>query len=354
MSYYILPKNYNLINLNPFILSNNIDNNYIYYSFLNYYINLKNTLYDILENNDNSNLDNELVENCVKIISPYEYVFSNIPGKDISVSNLLVKTPVFYDYLEIINTLNLLENFTNNNIKSLHISKTLDTVKCLKMLRNKKFNDLYSNFNSFDIFEKNIFYSNNNNNKFFNNNKYDIIYYETDLNNYILSITNLLLIILKNQNYFGNAIIKISYLNKPIIDIIYFLSSLYESIYIGKPYTSNIISFDRYIICKNFLLSEKNIKYIKLNYYKVLVFIKKLNNEKIGGLLNFEIPYYFKNKLDDLIILLGQKQIEAMDNIISILKNKNNNRIEILKKNNIQKCINWCEKNNIPYNKIDL
>jgi hypothetical protein len=41
-------------------------------------------------------------------------------------------------------------------------------------------------------------------------------------------------------------------LYKPIIDVLYLLSSLYDKVYILKPNTSNISTFEKYIICKNF------------------------------------------------------------------------------------------------------
>jgi hypothetical protein len=64
------------------------------------------------------------------------------------------------------------------------------------------------------------------------------------------------------------------------------------------------------------------------------------------------VPYYFKNKIDDLNIIIGQQQIEALDQIISLFKNKNNDKIETIKKSNIQKSVFWCEKYNIPCNKF--
>jgi hypothetical protein len=39
--------------------------------------------------------------------------------------------------------------------------------------------------------------------------------------------------------------------------------------------------------------------------------------------------------------------------LCSNFKNKNReDKIEILKRTHIQKCINWCEKNQLPYNKF--
>jgi len=50
---------------------------------------------------------------------------------------------------------------------------------------------------------------------------------------------------------------------------------------------------------------------------------------------------------------VGHLQLEQYDQLINLCKNKNkDDRIESLKKNNIQKCIQWCEKHKIPYNKF--
>ena len=65
------------------------------------------------------------------------------------------------------------------------------------------------------------------------------------------------------------------------------------------------------------------------------------------------MPYYFLNKIDDINIIIGQQQLESLNQIINILKSKNKeDKIESYKKNSIQKSINWCEKYKIPYNKF--
>ena len=45
--------------------------------------------------------------------------------------------------------------------------------------------------------------------------------------------------------------------------------------------------------------------------------------------------------------------METLDSVINILKNKNkDDKIETIKKTNIQKSISWCEKYKIPCNKF--
>ena len=74
---------------------------------------------------------------------------------------------------------------------------------------------------------------------------------------------------------------------------------------------------------------------------------------QVLSLLKDEVPYYFVNKLEELNIIIGHQQLEFMDQLISLYKNKNReDKIESLKKSNIQKCIQWCDKFKIPYNKF--
>ena len=82
-------------------------------------------------------------------------------------------------------------------------------------------------------------------------------------------------------------------------------------------------------------------------------FINNLEDKNIASLINIEIPNYFINKLDDMNIIIGQQQLEALDQIINVFKNKNkDDKIEMIKKSNIQKSVTWCEKYKIPCNKF--
>lgn len=343
MSYYILPKNHNIINVNP-NFSDEICSPYISFSLLSYY---NQTKYQILNIFDEIDLSNNNFDEAIKIINPYEFIFSKVPGSKFSVSKLKPKTVLFYDLLEIFNNLNVFETFKIIPIKTLHILKNCnDSVDCFEILR-ENYNDEIHHYDNSDI-------SNNIIDKITNEQLYDFIFYETNTNDYFESFIEILLIIFKHQNYYGVTIIKISDLfHKPIVDALYLLSSLYEKVYICKPSTSNITSFDKYIVCKNFIHNDTSQLYLKLNYLRLLIFKKKFENKNISQLLDLEIPYYFKNRLEDINIIIGQQQLEALDQIIAIYKNKNREeKIETLKKSNIQKSVMWCEKYKIPCNKF--
>ena len=94
------------------------------------------------------------------------------------------------------------------------------------------------------------------------------------------------MVILRNQIQGGNCIIKINDIfYKPIIDILYLLSSLYDKTYILKPNTSNVTSFEKYIVCKGFQINEEKNTNLRLNYFRLLVFLKKFSITETGNII---------------------------------------------------------------------
>ena len=188
--------------------------------------------------------------------------------------------------------------------------------------------------------------------------KFNFLFFDSNFNNnlndYVSSLIQILMIIFRNQELNGSCVIKINHIfSKQIIDFLYILSSMYDKTYILKPNTSNITSYEKYIICKNFQTNENKQKIYKINYYKLFIFLKKLEGKKIISILDCEIPYYFLTKIDDINIIIGQQQIESLNLIINLLKNKNREeKIELIKKTSIQKSVTWCEKYKIPCNKF--
>ena len=342
MSYYILQKNTNTINVNPISSSNQCDP-YISCSFLTYYLDIKKQIIEMFT--VDVDLSDNTFEEAIRIINPYEFIFSKVPGSKFSVSKLKPNSNLFYDLFEIINNLNFFDNFKSESIKSLHITPNYhDSIDCYEMFREGSSDDIIS-VDSIDI-----------DNALFKN-MFEYIFFETNPANereYIISLLNIIIIILRNQSYNGNIIIKIKdILYKPVLECIYLLTSLYDKVYIAKPHTNNVTTLDRYIVCKSFQHNEMSRSYLRLNYIKLIVFLKRLDDKHIINLLDMDVPCYFKNKIDELNIIIGQQQIESLDQIITIFKNKNkNDKIETIKKSNIQKSVSWCEKYKIPCNKF--
>jgi hypothetical protein len=345
MSYYILPKTNNIINVNPIDSHDDLLKPYISHSLYHYYNQTRNEIEKVcLNENDRSNT---CFDELIKIVNPYEYIFSKVPGSKFSVSKLRPKTNIFYDFLEVSTTVNIFESFKNQGVKTLHFTPNYsDTIECFEMLRE--------NFNDEIIYYDQI---NEENMKTIENNKFDFLFVEVESNNFKKYVTNLiecLMLIFRNQESGGSCVIKLNHIfHKPVVDILYILSSLYEKVYILKPNTSNITSFDKYIVCKNFQKSDSKSMYYKCNYYRLIVFLKKLEDKNIVSILDFDIPNYFLMKIDDMNIIIGQQQLESLDMVINILKNKNReDKIETIKKSNIQKSVAWCEKYKIPCNRF--
>ena len=200
---------------------------------------------------------------------------------------------------------------------------------------------------------------------------FDIIYYDNSHLNYIYKETNnyikSMIFILCNLLYYqcenGICIIKIQDIfYKPILDILYILSSIYEKVYIIKPIITNIISGERYIICKKFILNphKKTIYNNYIHSLKQLLINHPFDNDgyyecskNIYTIIKNPFSCYFLNKIEESNIIIGHSQIENITQLINLFKNKNkDDKIENIKKTNIQKCVQWCEKYKIPHNKF--
>jgi hypothetical protein len=347
MNHYILPKNNHEFKICPQIQSDIIEP-YTSNSLLKSYKSILNDIDSIKQ------YLGEQFNESFNLINTYEYIFSIIPELHISISKFNIKNAVFYELYEILNCLNIFDCYVNN-INAFYICKNPnDLITCHNILRKDN--------SDFIISSENI----NNNITDIDIRKYDFIFYEinnsvndsndsNELNNYTTQLLQILRIILLHQTNKGNCIIKISHIfYKPIIDILYILCSLFEKVSIIKPSVSNIDTFEKYIVCSKFILSKE--KRLLYNNYIISIdlFLSEYNSsQNINSIILDILPCFFINKIDDINIIFGQQQLETIDQMINILKNKNKDeKLDFLKKNNIQKSISWCEKYKMPHNKI--
>jgi 23S rRNA U2552 (ribose-2'-O)-methylase RlmE/FtsJ len=134
------------------------------------------------------------------------------------------------------------------------------------------------------------------------------------------------------------------------IDLLYILCSFYDKVYMIKPQTSRYANSEKYIVCRGFLFSSSE------NFYPILykTFEKMIRSETansyIHRFISIPTPINFTTRLEEYNAIFGQQQIENIYFTISLIKNKNKqDKIDHLIKSNIQKCINWCIKYNVPY-----
>jgi hypothetical protein len=148
----------------------------------------------------------------------------------------------------------------------------------------------------------------------------------------------------------GHFVLKIfDIFSKLTVDMLYLLSSLYGEVYITKPHTSRLANSEKYIVCKNFLLDDSS------GLYEVFCneFSKLDTTEEIQSILNLEHDYYFLNKIEEINVVLGQRQLENIITTLNMITNRNNyDKIDSMKKLHIQKSITWCEKHDISCVKL--
>ena len=132
------------------------------------------------------------------------------------------------------------------------------------------------------------------------------------------------------------------------IDLLFLLSSFYEKVYITKPQTSRSANSEKYIVCKKFLFSSNVLFYNNIYNTFKLMMDRPTHSYRF---LNIAIPNYFLTKMEEYNSIFGQYQIENIYNTICLIESKQKtDKIELFIKNNIQKCLNWCIKFNVPYN----
>ena len=200
------------------------------------------------------------------------------------------------------------------------------------------------------------------------NKKIDLLFFEfkendnTDIYKISKNIIIMLYIICNTIIKGGTIIFKLEdCFYKIVIDFIYILSNLFDKIIVIKPTISNITDSSKFFICKGFNYNQNNISNICNSLLEqVYTYCYNINNVSnivsgiyINSILENKIPYYFINKLEEFNVIISQQQIDSIDQIIFLLKNKNKaEKIESIKKTNISKAIQWCEKYNVPHIKL--
>ena len=381
MNDYIIPNNNYEIEPIEIEIKNDLNNDTSYISkTLHKYVNY------------NKELINKNFENwdfLKKYTNPYEFIHTIIPNHKASISSLKPLSRSFYKMVEICNTYNLL-NIKDKNINSFHLAEGPGGfIEAIAHLR-QNISDTYIGMTLIDenpnvpswkksmkFIEKNINVTIEKGKTGDGNllNKENLLYCKHKYGNSMNIITGdggfdfsinfnqqeilaskllfaEIIYALVMQKHDGHFVLKVYDIYAKIsVDFIYLLNIFYKEVHIFKPYTSRIANSEKYIICKNFK-KPKNYDFI-IN--KLIDEFDKLSDiEYISSLLNIDFNYYFINRIEEINAIYGQKQIENINYTINMIEYKNKNeKIENNKKKNITKCIDWCIKNNIPYNKIN-
>ena len=351
MNYYTIPKNNCVIQLRP-IFSPEIKP-VISHSFLYYLDNMQKQI---------SGIPLADIEYIKQNVNPLEFVHTPVPLSSFSVSKIKAESNIFYELMELFQVCGLMDFITEPLKYTIgHIGpNNISTGYLMDMLREDKDDNIISMDFEQTLIVETLLQHNDNNPL---SNKFDILvmeWCESDYNDIRANIRNLVMALMvasKTQNTKGLAVVKIDNLfYKPILDIIFIFSSLYDKVTIVKPTNSSILKGERYLVCKGFC-ENINIENITgINNQIDDAFIRAVCNKEIGlitSIMDQDLPYYFVNRIEEPNAIIGQQQLEAYDHVVNIYKNKNKDeKLETLKRNHIQKCIQWCEKNQIPHNKF--
>lgn len=326
MSYYLLPTKNKHIDIFLTVSDTISTEPYISPSLLYYLQSMNEQLNTIISENTYG----YTVDFLQKIINPYQYIFTKVSGSKNSVSKMKHQSDDFYIFLEIIQTLNLFDVFSNKKINTIVQGKNYKTITdCIDFIHETYENNHSTEFSKQDV---------------------DFIYFETHdtIENYsILCLKK----ILEFQSKNGVAIIKLnSITSKLILDVLFILTSLYDKIYIIKPNSSNMCNGDRFIVAKKFTGSIET-----SNYYlsEINTILTNKHDKIISSIVKQDLPSHFLTKVEEANIIIGHQQLEVIEQMVNLAKNKNKeDKIECFKKNNIQKCIQWCEKYKIPHHKF--
>lgn len=332
-------------------------------------------------------------DNIKKYTNHYEFIHTNVPGTKHPVSRLKPLSRSYYKMIEMCKLLNIVDTI-NDKITSFHFAEGPGGfVEALCYLRKNK-NDKYYAMTLQD--ETNVsvpgwrksknFLDNNKNvhiqygatkdgdllkkeNLLFCyeqfNNSCDIITgdggfdFSVDFNNQEGMSLNLIFsqiaFAIACQKLGGNFILKVfDTFTETSVDFVYFLSSIYENVFVVKPNTSRSANSEKYIICKHFRLQKQHVKEYVYKFIDILDTFSQ--HKQISRLFSTQIPILYLTKLEEINAIYGQQQIESILFTLTLIKKIKNNysekyKLEKLKTQNIAKCISWCEKYNIPMNR---
>ncbi len=332
-------------------------------------------------------------DNVKRITNAYEYIHTVIPNGKQAISKVKPLSRAFFKLIEICNSLGLVERYYSQSINSFHLAEGPGGF--IEAMTHLRFNpkDMYYGMTLIDDTNDNVpgwkksalflrknpnitieagadgtgdLYSPDNLDYCYDKyrNKMEFITadggfdFSVDFNKQELMAMKLIfsevIYALILQKPGGSFVLKtFDTFLKGTIDIIFLLSCFYETVYITKPCTSRTANSERYIVCDGFKTPMSFDLVKKLRAVLVILNNPNINNLTIGSLLDLDLPYYFVKRIEEINAILGSQQIENILTTLRFIENKERKgeKIQQIKNSNIQKCIQWCEQNNIPHYK---
>lgn len=335
-------------------------------------------------------------DKCKKYTNPYEFIHTTIPNTRQSICTYKPLSRSFFKMIEICNLLDILNELPKETCNSFHLAEGPGGfIEAIVKLRKNKTDKYYGmtllqeeNHNVPGWRKSNTFLQENKNVKIetgidgtgdlmssnnliycFKNYKgqidlvtgdggfdFSIHYLTQEIVSASLIICQISFAI-AIQKYGGTFVIKMfDTFTKTSLDILYLLSNIYETVYFVKPHTSRHANSEKYIVCKGFRLNDNDRQDLINALYKIIVVLETNNKincySVIDSLFSFNLPYYFTNKIEEYNAIFGQQQVENINLTLQLIHCNKYDKLELIKKNNIQKCINWCQEYNMDYTSV--
>jgi len=348
MNYYIIPKNNIKIQFNLQLSKDPLEPSLSQSLFFH--------LNEIPEQLSSASTQDDSLEYINQIVNPFEFIHSNVPGSSISVSKVKADSTMFFELMELFQIFNINDVFsTKSQINVAHLTHNCSSSNYLMdMIREDNKDITYSSVFDYktivDSFVKQK-----------HTNKFDLMICEfkeeeyREPKQYMKNLLLVLFLLTTYQQSNGICVLKIDNMfYKPVLDMVLILSSIYDKVCLGKPSISNVTKGERYLICKGFREGDTTRK-LSLNIGSNLerINLERINDMYISSFINNPLPYYLLNKLEESNLIIGQQQLDAHNQTMNLIKNKNRDeKMENMKRSHIQKCIQWCEKNQLPHNKF--
>jgi len=326
-----------------------------------------------------------------KITNPYEFIHTQIPNSKISISKYKPLSRSYFKFIELANIFSLItDNESNTTINSFHLAEGPGGfIEAMVNLRKNTEDNYYgmtllnSDINVPGWHKSQHFLHKHSNvviergssgdGDLLNSDNLEYVYnkyknsmeivsgdggfdFSVDFNKQESVSAKLIFAqicyALMIQKKGGSFVLKFfDTFSRASVEMIYILNIFYDNVYIIKPCTSRYANSERYIVCKKFKKTNMS-PYLQTFKY---IIDKMSSNIYVNQLLNIELPYYYISRLEEINAILGQQQLESIISTLALIQNnskENENKIEQITTNNIQKCNNWCIKNNIGFHKM--
>lgn len=373
-----IPDVYKTIEDNKDVIDNNSSNVIINFT-------LKDYLYSIKEQIDGQQ---DMWDRFKKYTNSHEYIHTPVPQHKTAICKYRPLSRSFYKMIEIINSLDILDSIKNNckQLKSFHFAEGpggfIEAICYLYkggihygMTLIDDSNPTVPGWKKSETFLKenpNVTIdsgADNTGDLFSSENlrhclkkyrgKIDFVTadggfdFSTDFNAQEICGTRLLLAqityALAVQKKGGIFIVKFfDTFTRPSVDMLYLLSTVYSKVNIIKPHTSRQANSEKYVVCQDYNIENAT---PLVNKLANVIYNLTQDVSNISCILKSVPPCHFVNRIEECNAILGQQQIESISNTLHLIENTRIEKIESMKKANIQKCIMWCQKNKLPYYK---